>query len=559
MPNRSTLRWLVEIALLAIALFVVRIACYGDLVDVTPEACHTGGIAAELLDRGLRFRVREYTPELYENGIFAAGALAAPLFLALGRNVLALKILAHVSGVTIAACGLALLDRVLEGLAISGERPRRAARAAYVALTALAPPLMTLKMLDPLGDHNEGAALSMLLFVLLARRMEAPSRGRFAALWLAGGAAVLWEKGAALVLAFAFAYEILAFRRGKSTWQRLAVAPALFLVTYSPGLVTHFSTGFADAFTVASKFNASVAKLPGKLLIFGVLSGASIPLLAGFAASVVAWGIFARRHARFDSMIPYLGGYVIIHLLLVLRSRNEAGTYFIYGFPLWILALAVLAARLGDRLSARYPRAGAGAHAAVVILFAALSAHRLTFRPGRFAELLRDRDHAVCRWRFGRAFLLANHSDAVAVERCRSLGGDHALECISGLPYGTGAAAIDLLALPGERRAFAFGVGRASVQDSPRDECGALRDEAEHAACEEGRRWECFAYADLADRMMGQTPLGRPECSLEAASVGRFFERSVEDWKARPRRAVDPKRIGNGRCMPLFQACAGAP
>ncbi len=557
--SRAHLRAAAFATLLFVGLFVARVVLY-DLVVITPEACHTGGIAAEILDHGWRLPFRAYTPETYENGIVIAGALAAQVMRVLGRTALSLELYAHVFAVLSTLMGLAVLERVMDRTSVGDPRTRAFVQIAFVTLTALAPPLFTYKMLDPTGDHNEGTALGMTLLVLMVRRMEQPaSRARFAALWVAAGLAAFWEKGALMAAAVAGVHEILALRHGRLSWRGALTAPLLFLIAYSPALAVHGSTGFADVAAIAAKFGGGLGTLPMRLVIFAVLSGAPPFILVGFVVAVGAWVRLGLRDRRWDSPIPYLGGYVALHFGLVLVSNNTIGTYFLYGFPLWTVILAVLTGRLAERVAVRFPSRPAVVHGGMVLGVAILAAPKLHFDLGRLAALSRDEAGASCAWRFGRAFGLVADDPSDTTAQCRALGGQRSLECISGIPYGERRSSPELALGRDEALAFAFGMGRAFGSNRGRPACTTLDDTEARAVCERGQRWECFAYADMGDHLLGQTALGRPSCDVDPPFPAPYFVQRAHAWLARPQAPYDPNRFDDPACAAVLTACVGQP
>ena len=546
-------------AAIFIALFLIRTVLYANLPDATSESCHTGGIAVEILDHGLRLPLRAYTPEMYEIGIVIEGFLAAPLFALLGPNLLAIKLLATLFATVAACAGLALVPRLLDAREITDVRVRRSVVAGYLLLTALAPRVFTLKMLDGLGDHNEGTALAIVLLLLLVRRIEVPaSRGRFVALWLACGLAAFWEKGTFMAVAVAAAYEILALRKGLSSPRVLSTAAALFAVGYTPGIITHVATRFHDVFDVAEKF-AHRGSLPRTLSALVQGAGTSAPyLLLLFVAAPALWMWTGWHKRAADAPVAYLSAYVALHLALALKAPAAPGFYFLYGFPLWAIGAAALVAEAGARIATRSHLSLNVALASMMFVVGLLAAPHLTFDTRHVLRLLHDQDRAACSWRFGRAFTLTMPGPGDAVAACRALGGDRAYECISGLPFGA-QGAVGYLSNGRERRAYAFGVGRVSLLHGGRGgACEKLPDATMQAACMTGRRWECLSLANLLARVSLGQSLRRPTCPLNVRGLGRFPHAIVEAWLSSKGNARPDLLVNDPACTPIWHECLGS-
>lgn len=542
-------------AAVSAALWVVRVYLLADLPESSPETCHTGAIASDLLDHGMRFPFRAYTPETYENGIVLEGIFAAPLFALLGRNLLALKVLAHAFASISAVMGLSLLERVLDDLGATRRSTRAAAQAAYLVLTAFAPRLFSYKMLDALGDHNEATALTMVLLVLFARDREAPSRARLIALWGCAGFFAFWEKGTLMATALAAVHSAMCAWRERALWRRTAVSAAIFLVAYAPGIHAHLATGFADASTVASKF---VGDLPSALrhaALTVFVSRVMPPALLGYFATLFYLARTGWKMRGTRALLPYLAAYVFLHLALVLYSKSDLGFYYLYGFPVVILVPAVWVARGGERLAARRSLAPWMAHAACTALLAVGLLPDLRFDLGHVRALRAERDRAVCHWRFGRAFWLSSPDAEAALARCRVFGGDETLACVSGIAYGNRPIALRAIRDPRERAAFVFGVGRSSIAANEEGTCEMMFTRPDDLAmCANGRRWEWLFYQDLIEREVCLPSFGRPMCDVEVPFGG--FEVSQRDrWMRRPPTGMRGAHPDDRRSEDVASAC----
>lgn len=514
-------------------LFVSRFFLLTSAAFVTPEECHTGGIAAEVLKHGLRFPLWAYTPENYENGIVIGGLLATPLYGLFGEDVFALKLFAFVISATGMLAGLALLRRLLAATGLESRHARFAAFVGYVMLLVAGPASFVHKSLDAIGDHNEGSALSLLLLVLTARRHERRTVRALVVLWLAAGFAVVWEKGTAVVVGLALLAEVHRAWRGRQAWSRLPVAIALFLVGYSPALLLVHRPLNAWA-VVAQKFTGSGGFAPVGTLVdlFWLYGDRSAFWMGLFLVSLVGLFVAAFRERPRTGIAGVLALYTATHVVFLSATdpTEPPLDYCHYVFPMLAMGAAVLLAQAAEAAStSRWRTARIVFPLASVSLGGFLLLTSPTWSPdaGFPARLLNDHGRATCYWRFGRAFYHATDQLPEAVDMCRRLGDDHSLECISGLPFATDARPEQGTLKPREQRAFAFGWGSAASRDQHRAGCSAFAG-ADARVCRAGHHWDCVVYANLLSVLLEGRRLGRPHCSMAPPWQG--FATATEGW-----------------------------
>jgi hypothetical protein len=549
------------IAALGVAafLFLTRLMLARSLGYISPEECHTGGIAREILRHGFQFPLVAYTPEVYENGIVVAGVLAVPFFALFGQNVLALKLLALGTSVVLALAGLGLLRRVMPQEA--GDRARRVAAAcAYLGLLGFGPILFTYKSNDSLGDHNEGTALSLLILLLLFRVVEAPRAGRRVLLWFVAGISAGWEMGTLLVSALALLHEVRAIvtRRSRARW---LVADAMaFVAGYSPGLAAGAANRFMQFRVVAVKFMSEGQGASISLAGWAQRAWLYLdwnPALALCMGAALLWlaGMAVRRRLAPEPMV-YLGLYAGAQQVLLAMAPDQ-GAYPHYSYP----ALALPVARWAglavggwwhNRTDIRRLAAAAAAVGVAVLIVTPQWAPDL----GRPLRLLQDRDRAACSWRFGRAFL--NRTDQhpqEAMDLCRRLEGPASLECISGVGFVLAATHPSPMGRDRtEQRAFAWGVGTGLASGSgDLDNCDALADTEMRQLCHSGGVAECLEYVDLVTG----SRLPAPACVLHPPPFGGMSSAWFAELKTRPPRSdVAPLPYAeDGACQSVLRQC----
>lgn len=539
---------------IGLALFAARILFMPDIPDVSPETCHSGAIASELLDHGIRFPLLAYTPESYENGIIVEGFLTVPFFQLFGRNLLALKLLAHVFATVSTLMGFALLERALDWRAVR-DGARSLARWCYFLLMVLAPSVFTFKMLDALGDHNEGTALAMVLLVLLVRRIERPTTIRLVALWLTAGIFAVWERGTLMVVLIAGLHELTAAARSRALWTRPFLAVGLFLIGYAPGFYISIVRGFSDAEAIAGKFSL---RSPFLGIVDFLTKSWIRPLFVFlFLGACVDWMATGWRQRRDNAVAMCLAGFALLHVVLVGLTGRTNGFYHLYSFFVMAIPPAIWSARLGNFLSHRFalPLPATGLMLSVVLVLGLRPELRLDL--GRLQSLHRDDAQAACYWRFGRAFGQFTHDPAAAAKLCRSLGTGGALECMSGLAYASVTAADAQLQSSEERLALSFGYGRSECHGSRQEHpCASLSAPEERHACESGSRWECLFFLDMERRVLDGRLLSRPTCDVSVPFVG--FESRVRDrWFARQVLPGPAGPVHDRNCQAILAPCLG--
>lgn len=561
--------WATVLAWAAVLLAFARLVLQPQMLAVAPEECHTGGIAVDLLEHGMRWPFFSYTPEHYENGIVLQGFLAVPFFVAFGRNVLALKLLTIVVAFLVVVLGFALLLRVLAATGLTRGPRRTAAIGCYLALMVFAPPLIVREGTDALGDENEATAMALVILVLLARRIERPSLARVAGLFGLAGFLGFWHEGTLLATAVAAAHELVSVLRRRSPAGWLFAAAAAFMVGHTPAFVAHVASQNRDITTILAKFAPSSLVTP--LLTFAPLSWASFDgnpiLLAAMIAAVVFCVRTAKTATRAEDLLPWLALYVCGHVaLMVLAMAHGHLDYWYYGYPVLAGVASVRAVSaatwVGERLGGSATVRNAALAAGPLVLAAGSLRHA---RPdfGKIASMHADRDRAVCTWRFGRAFLHARNYDRErAADDCRTLGADAGLECLSGLAFE--GAPVELGRGDAERLALAFGKGRRVARE--RDgahACERLIDRREREACETGGRYECLFYSHVVSDWLlldVDHPMPRPRCELTVPSFAGHARGMKAEWSQLPEGSVEPGALiplglDPHACVEQLEAC----
>jgi hypothetical protein len=564
LPNvRRLVRGASILAATAAILFVFRLLLRPSLVLVTPEECHTGGIATEILHHGFRFPLLAYTPEHYENGIILQGLAAIPFFAVFGANVLALKLLSLVASTAVLLLGWSLLESVLRENEGQKETSATVIRVVYLVLLLLAPTWFVYESLDALGDENEATALSMALFVLLARRMTAPSTLRTVTLWCCAGFFAFLHKGTLLVSALAGLYELNQWWRSTARLRHGGRVLFPLALGASPAIYAMVRSGFSDFATVGSKFQS-----PGLAASARAFFGSTwkffdqnAPLTAIVVASFL-WATFRAFRQRRLTLSVLLGLYSWAHLgLMWLALPRGHFDYFHYGYPvmaLWaalgIGALWSMASRFvrGSRLQWSLP-------VGLVVLLGCMTIPSLRVwslpqQTPRLLRLLGEKDRAVCSWRFGRAFLRTAPDPGVAADWCRLLDTPQSLDCLAGLGFERQELA---RGSPEERQAWAFGRGREITSHSSSTvSCSNLQPDAQQS-CEAGAQWECLAYLDLISSINMGLVTPRPACPFNSLPYAGAAQGWAHEWALRPE--PDPNVQlpipDSGECSALLARC----
>lgn len=555
-----------RVVAVALALALARMVLRGQLLVLTNEECHTGGVALEVLRHGLRFPLGAYTPEFYENGIVIQGLLAVPFVAAFGPTLLALKLLSLCVSTAQALLGLSLVRAVARELDPEAKTSSAVAQVAWLALFALGPPMFTYKAMDALGDENEAVTLSLAILLGYLRALGRRDAWR-AALFFGAGLAAFWQKGTLLATAVVGLHAIARAVKGRDPRAALGRDAIAFATGMVPAVVAAQRTGLRDVGTVAEKFSFGAELL--QRMLGGLAQFILIPPLAlAVLAAWVAWGRWLKRLRGLDSAVTLLASYVFAHLALMPFLLGEGHVdYFQYGYPLWIVPVAVGVTRAGAAAARRRhvsPRWGAAAAGALAALIAFPI---VDVRLARDWARLRQPGLGACAWRFGRAFLHANDDRRDEAARwCRRLDGRDALDCVSGLGFEAGRepdrmrATLPFDGTSEERLAFAFGAGRmAASRREGIAACAAFTDAPERDACERGFAWDCVLFTDLFVSLLTQRRMPRVACEIPDPGVGPFEQAAVEQWRRRPTgRGPDlasQRGYADWACRPVIDRC----
>jgi len=484
--GRKNLIWLFVIT--TILLFFARFYFHPYYLKANREQCHTGAIASDILEHGLRFSPFEYMPERYENGIFLEGLAAVPFFALFGRNVFALKFLGFITGALTMCVCLWLIRMVSEDKeSAPGFNPLRAT-IYYFLLTAFGPPMFIYMSVSALGDHNEGALAVSMIFALYAWRHRSRSWISNFLLWCFCGFAVFWEKGSVSAVALVAIWTAAISLHRKTSDSRNFVSGAVaFLIGFSPAIIASVARHGADIADVTAKFRLSQHS---SIDLSGIASDYLRSVFTGFGENPVLLAVAAiciaaelvwfmslfRRKNSFNSIFStrsmilfFILGFGAIQILLTHRDITD---HFQYWLVLIFYLIASWVSRGVDKVeSDNRPfvrTAGSSALFIAVVLSTNWSAVNSDTRA--LPEIKRDVARAACYWRFGRAFYIDTDNPDRAVEKCRSFGGDKTLQCISGISTWRDTRPENL-----DRReaaAFAFGVGyQISHPDEIRTTC----------------------------------------------------------------------------------------
>jgi hypothetical protein len=504
------------------------------------------------MEHGVRFPLRAYSPEPYENGMIIAAFLAVPFVALLGANYLALVMLTVAVGTVLVACAVFVTLRLLDGANIHDRRARIIAACLAVFLLGMKPPALALTAASPLGNHHEGAMLNMVVFALLAVRVRTRDPRLFVALWLVAGVAMTWNKGAALAVFAAGLYELVeALRRRGRAPLRVLSAVALVGVVSIPAMLLDAERHFDVLQWLRDTFASGREPDSGPFVLWRVLDQSAFRALV-FAAGYGALAVRAYRERLGSGLSPYL--FVAATLAIVLAALGSSEDYWIHAYVMLVPAVASLGA-VPFQLASQGNGSGRRwlATAAVALLCTPLAAHA-RLDPGHFRDLSDAKDSAACFAFFGRSFLLAAGDDGDAVGMCRTLGGDRSLACISGISRVTERIPVTELT-DEERAAAAFGVGRSRARI--RDMQPPLPpDLLEWARL--GRDYRCLVFIDATLAIESGSGLDYRRCRLDEPPFRGYysdFDIPFRDDPVGPPPEIDATRD----CERTIARCLGTP
>jgi hypothetical protein len=592
-----------EFAAFAILLFVVRFMMRGHLVPQLDEECTVGGAAVNLLAQGIRFPLRVYAPNDYENGFFYSALLAATSFSLLGRNVLALKLVTHLVVSLGAAATVWLLRSCLDELRLNDRQVRWTAIAVLVVATAFSPREVALFSTwnVGIGSHAEGPAIDMVLLALFARRRASWSTAGTAAFWVLTGFVLHVNKGS-VVLVLVLGVAELSLSR--SSPRRLTAVVLGFLLGIAPELLRMASpdAGGGGWATIASKLMDHARDFPSAFV-------RDVLALADYRSELLATWVLAigvalallrvarRRSSIHDSASPpsALGmtlGLLLLHVAgLTIMAQGGIDNYAMHAYPPLAILTAVLTGWLCCAASKSLGvRAGSWTGAMLVGLMVVVHRpERLRLSFEQVSALWGKRGSAACSWRFGEAFLQvqgepgANYSllgtpalperdreayllrERHAIELCRSLSEPtQILDCIGGiareLQYGSGRIdgepPSELSGIERDAYAFYYGVRRAG-HIAP---CDDFLEPTLRKECRTAVQLDCFVFVDTFSRFESGNPLGRPRCDIPEPPMDGYWADMRLDLLSRPTGSPPkfPPEFGKGsigECKALVESC----
>ncbi len=599
---RTSAYALLEFSALALLLFVVRFILRGHLVPQLDEECALGGVAVDVLARGIRFPLAMYAPNDYENGFFYSGLLTAGSFAALGQRALALKLPTHLIVSAGAAAALWLLRSCLDELRLRARWARATAIAVLVIAFAFSPREIALfsTYAVGIGSHAEGSAIDMALLAVFARRRADWAAPGIAAFWVLLGLALHVNKGTLVLVGVLALVEL---GRMRSAPRGASAALLGFLIGSVPELIR--MTG-ADA--VMGGWGTITAKLARHGRDFPAAFVSDVLTLADYRPELLAVWTLAiglataltlrssrRRAIRGGAAVPSaIGmtlGVLVLHLAgLAIIAQGGVDYYALHTYP----PLAVLTALLAgwsDAALAKIRSVGSARAAAALIIGPMLVAYRPEAPRADFgvvSALWNERGGAACSWRFGETFVrlqagavdysllgtaaLPEHDRRAqatrvlrAVALCRSLSETvQALDCIGGiareLQYGSGRIDGEPPAElnSGERRAYAFYYGVR--RDGDLMPCDDFHEAALRNDCRTAVRIDCFVRADVTTRFASGRSLGRPRCNLPPPPMDGYWAARRLDLLSRPTRNAPefPPEFSDkalGACKAVVAAC----
>lgn len=495
----SAARRLLAAACVAGCVVAARLVLYPHLALVAPEECLTGAIASTLVGARPLLSLSSYTPALDEPGQLAVGAAAAPFVAWLGPSALALKLTASTFSWLRAIAALSLLDTLLRArLGAVAPSPARAllvgAAALFAAQELVLPSLDTMMATQAQGTHTAGAAADLALLALAARRLD-EGRGPSTRWWALAGACTAFKPGALLPVAAVHAGARHLPRGGSSSRAALA-----FALGFAPRLAWSVAQRARDLDALLARLDA--LRGPSRL---GDLLGELWALVVERNPARLAWlalGCVAAARAISSRRARPAAGALGAYAALVAGAMvcDPQGAFWgPYLLPALSVLTAVEAASLARGLASRPWRVALATVVASGVCVVS-ARPRWGLDVGTVAALRRA--PGACSWQLGAS--LARDAPSRWLTRCRTLG-DDALACVTGAGFARVGAPRD--ASDAERRAWSFGVGRATVHAGD----DAVPDGAAPGEVASGAAWECDAYADMICRVArGPAPRPRP-------------------------------------------------
>lgn len=537
----------------ATLLFLTRFVARGHLVPQMDQECHIGGIAAELLQHGLRFPLMVYSPNEYDNGSFFSGLAAAGMFTLLGQSVLAIKLVTHTITAAGAVAALCLLRSCLAELSLASRRERRIAAAALVITLALAPRVVTVMSMHGVGNHAEGTAIDLMLLALFMWRLRARSVVRVAGFWTLVGLGLYLNKGTFLVVIVLGLAEFNMPGRSRvrvvsaAGGFALGILPEVYVLAQRQGIgwltisgkAGRNSEGFPRTF-LGSLWTLADEKLELALLW-------SVAIIVGSVLAKRSWLRFrAGRGATPPVALSVVIGFLVLHLAaLTMMAKSGLDAYVIYAYPPLAVLVAVLTASLTSRVAHRVSgRAGTWVAAAALTVLMIVNRPD-AWHPGfaKVSFLWHNRLGAVCAWRFAEGFEReyrhglappGRTEEAHAIWRCRSLtGGAQVADCIGGIArelnwrrqarvHGEPPAGLTEV----ERRAYAFQYGTHRHGDTRY--CRDFVNPALQAACGTAVQLDCLVFADIYTGFSAGQNLRSANCEIAEPPIDGYW--SQQRW-----------------------------
>ena len=543
-----------ELAAFSLLLFITRFLARPHLVPRLDQECHIGGIAVDVLARGVRFPLMAYAPNEYDNGSFFSGLLASVSFAVLGRSLLALKLVTHVVSAAGAVATSWLLRGCLDELGLTRRRERWTAMTILIVAIALAPRIVTVASLYAVGTHAEGAAIDAILLALFARRFAARSDALTAAFWALVGFALYLNKGTVLVIPLLGAAEIVLARRPSEAAlvpaRRLAAALAGFALGVLPELLILARRHGLGWLRMADKAARNPGRFPSIFFdSIATLVDGRPEILVALAVALVVGVVLALR-VRTLTLSLVAGCSLLFFLALAVMAQGHFDRYVLYGYPTLVVLLALLGALATRRAAARWGERGGWLAAGAAIALSVLI-HRpdaLHWGGGKVSAMWRDREGGVCAWRFAEGFGREYRHDPAppgqtreehVIERCRSLTEEaQALDCIGGIGRelhwrdgGKVEGAPPLALTQKERLAYAFDYGVHRAGDVL--PCGDFESPELKASCESAVRLDCLVFGDVYAGMVFGESIGPPRCDVPAPPMDGFWAAARRDLVGR--------------------------
>ena len=539
-----------EFGLFAALLFLTRFVLRGYLALPLDEECHIGGVAVDILAKGIRFPSIVYVQSDYDNGSLISGLLAAGSFALLGRNLLALKLVTHLVAAVGAVAALALLRRSLGDLGLTSRPARWTAIAVLAIAVALAPEAMTLPAMCTIGIGSplDGSVADLLLLALFAAHLRDRSPLRIGVFWALVALALFFNR-ATLPIIPPLALAELALARGAP--RKLLAAAIGFLIGAARDIaliVEQYSGGWQRLF---GKVRAH--DFPGAF-IESVWNGSEYRLeLVALWALALAFGVavLVRSIPRFrawwadDATTPpwtfaLVTGAALMHVTaLLIMATGIFDYYTTYSYPLIAILSGLLVAWVCGRVAERVGEASTGWVYAGGVALVLLAYRPLAMEPSLDAvrALWRNQTGAACSWRLAEGFRREYESGLVpgetlqqhVIDRCRSLSDQaQVLDCIGGMARdlhhnaggrldGSGPPAA---LTPEEMRAYAYYYGVRRNGDMAA--CADLGDDQLRADCIAAAQLDCIARGGWGSHLSA-TPSRLPHCDIPAAPMDGYW------------------------------------